>query len=171
MTRKKHPYTIHHTPYSLAGFTLIEVLVAATIISVIVAIGVVSYTSTNRRSRDVKRQADIEQLRQAAEMYRADNGYYPAAGCSSASCSFTNVSNLASELVPTYMPAIPSDPQGVNPYMYRPSKASGAPLRYYRYCLSALVETTPPSPGNTCLTDTDTTLTLPANYNYGVRNP
>src|SRR5689334_21031650 len=90
------------------GFTLLEVLVSATIITVLTVIGVVSYGSVNKRSRDVKRKSDIEQIRSALEMYRSDNGGYPAVNTS----SFGNASALdAGGLVSTYMPSIPADPQ------------------------------------------------------------
>lgn len=59
------------------AFTLIEVLVAVTIVAVLTAIGAVSYSSANRNSRDAKRLADVEDIRTALEMYRADNGHYP----------------------------------------------------------------------------------------------
>jgi len=59
------------------GFTLIEILVVTTIIAILAAIGIVSYSQTNKNARDKKRQADIEQIRSALEMYRADEGVYP----------------------------------------------------------------------------------------------
>jgi len=58
------------------GFTLIEVLVTATIIAVLTAAAAVSYSSVNKRSRDARRKSDIEQLRAALEQSRSDNGYY-----------------------------------------------------------------------------------------------
>ncbi len=63
-----------------SGFTFIEILVVTTIIAVLTAIGMVSYAQTNKNARDKKRQADIEQIRTALEMYRADSptGVYPA---------------------------------------------------------------------------------------------
>jgi general secretion pathway protein G len=59
------------------GFTFIEILVVVTIIGVLASIGIVSYQSVNEKSRDNKRKADIESIRSALEMYRADNGNYP----------------------------------------------------------------------------------------------
>ena len=52
------------------GFTLIELLIAVSIIAILISIGVVSYGSVNKRSRDAKRKGDIEQLRSGLEMYR-----------------------------------------------------------------------------------------------------
>jgi general secretion pathway protein G len=60
------------------GFTFVELLVVITIIGVLASIGVVTYSSANKKSRDGKRMADVEQIRAALEMYRADNDAYPA---------------------------------------------------------------------------------------------
>ncbi len=84
------------------AFTLIEVLVAVTIIAVLTAIGVVSYVSANRNARDSKRLSDVEQIRAALEMYRADQGEYPA--------SITFGGSLVSGSN-TYMSPIPNDPR------------------------------------------------------------
>lgn len=140
------------------GFTLIEVLVAATIIAVLTAIGVVSYGNINKKSRDAKRKSDIEQIRSALEMYRADNGWYPSTG----SGGYWNTSNLSSSLVPSYMPAIPTDPKNVNPSVYRYKATDVSGGKYYGYCLSALLEQT---------VDPDDTCTPYANHNYGVKSP
>lgn len=60
------------------GFTFIELLVVITIIAVIFAVGVVSYTTIARNSRDARRLADLEAIRQALEMCRSIAGAYPA---------------------------------------------------------------------------------------------
>jgi len=59
------------------GFTLIELLVVATIIIVLTTIGLVSYRTVSRNSRNAKRKTDIETVRQAAIMYRSEIGDYP----------------------------------------------------------------------------------------------
>lgn len=61
----------------IQGFTLIEILVAATIIAVLTAIGLVSFSIANRNARDAKRKADLEQVRAALEIFRSDNTSYP----------------------------------------------------------------------------------------------
>lgn len=140
------------------GFTLIEVLVATTIIAVLTVVGIVSYVSVNKRSRDAKRKSDVEQIRSALEMYRADYGYYPNAGTG----VWTDTANLTSTLVTTYLPTIPTDPKSATQtYRYMATNLSGA--NYYGYCLSGLLESENPS--DTCTPDT-TNL-----HNYGVKNP
>ncbi len=140
------------------GFTLIEVLVAATIIGVLAAVAVSSYTSINKRSRDSKRRSDIEQVRSALEMYRSDNGFYPPVDTS----GFGNVSDLTSYLVTSYMPAIPSDPTSTQAYYYYATNPSG--VNYYGYCLCGKLETLVAST-STC------TVALPAACNNGVKSP
>lgn len=139
------------------GFTLIEVLVAVTIIAVLISIGVVSYGSVNRRSRDAKRKGDVEQLRSALEMYRADNGYYPDP---SGSGAWADASGLSATLVSTYLPIIPSDPKLTQTYRYRATNQSGG--QYYGYCIGAVLEAETSVTG-TCIPETD--------YNYGVKSP
>lgn len=141
------------------GFTLLEVLVTTTIIAVLTAIGIVSYSSVNKRSRDVKRKSDLEQIRSALEMYRSDNNEYPNTGAG----SMVNVSNLATPLVSTYIPAIPEDPNPANYYQYQGIATSGV---YSRYCVCALLETIPSGQSeSTC------TVSLPATCNYGLKSP
>lgn len=147
-------------PAGRQGFTLIEILVAATIIAVLSAIGVSSYSSVNRRSRDAKRISDLEQVRSALEMYRTDNGFYPDTGT-----GFKSLSDLESSLVSAYMPSVPVDPKG-DPYWYSPL---GAAAPYYNYCVCAKLEN--PAGSGTCAG-----VTLPGDpddpsCNYGLKSP
>lgn len=65
-------------PAGRQGFTLIEILVAMTIVAVLVSLALVSYQGARKSARDGKRKADLEQVRSALEMCRADTGSYPA---------------------------------------------------------------------------------------------
>lgn len=142
------------------GFTLIEILVAATIIAVLTAVGVTSYTSINKRSRDAKRKSDLEQVRSALEMYRTDNGSYPGT-----SAGFVLLTGLTSDLVSTYMPSIPADPKSTftpsSDYYYSPIGTSP----FYSYCVCAELESEAGS--NNC------GVTNPAvgGCNYYLKNP
>lgn len=75
---------------------------ATTIVAILAAIGVVSYASANRNSRDARRLADVEQIRAALEMYRADQGSYPS------TISFGGSLSLGGNV---YMDPIPQDPK------------------------------------------------------------
>jgi general secretion pathway protein G len=78
------------------GFTLIELLVVIAIVGILLAIGTPSYITTMKQSRDTRRKTDLEQIRQALETYRAENGFYP-----------TDDTLLVSD----YMAALPTDPR------------------------------------------------------------
>ena len=119
---------IHNTS-SQQGFTLIEVLVAATIIAVLTSIGVVSYQAANRRARDAKRKADLEQIRAALEMYRADCDGYPSSV--SFGSSLVGAGVCAGN---TYMQQVPQDPKYSYSYKSLSSNTS--------YVLCAYVENT-----------------------------
>ncbi len=61
------------------GFTLIEVLVVSTIIVVVAAIGLVSYSGAQVGARDAKRKQDLDTVRTTLLLFRSENGYYPIA--------------------------------------------------------------------------------------------
>ncbi len=124
------------------GFTLLELLVTATIIAVLTVIGVVSYSAVNKRSRDVKRKSDLEQIRSALEMFRSDYASYPSVGSGSwNSANGLDTGNNTTGLVNSYLPAIPVDPLGSSQlYYYRAKAQSGS--AYYGYCVCACLEST-----------------------------
>lgn len=142
------------------GFTFIELLVTATIISILAAIGVVSYGRTNINSRDAKRKSDLEQIRAALETYKADNGFYPA----TASPNYTSVASLTMLETGGYIPKLPADPVVGQIYSYNPEAPAAGPAPYYGYCLSAKLEGSNPT-GDPCTEDTANS------HNYAVKNP
>jgi general secretion pathway protein G len=148
------------------GFTLLELLVTVTIIAVLTVIGVVSYSSVNKRSRDVKRKSDLEQIRSALEMYRADNAEYPSKGSGSWTVAHgtTQAPGLEDDLVPAYAPTIPNDPNQDDAYRYIGIQTNNV---YSSYCVCAWLETIGDgTPESTCTTS------LPSQAcNYGLKNP
>ena len=52
------------------GFTIIELLVATSILMVLTAVAIVSFTGSLESSRNQRRRADLEMVRAALEMYR-----------------------------------------------------------------------------------------------------
>jgi len=109
------------------GFTLVEMLVAATIAALLAAVGLVSYRTANRNARDARRKADLEQVRAAMELARIDNGAYP-----SGSNFVSVVGGLVSD---GYLSnANIEDPRNVLPYVYTfkspPGGECGAPKSY-----------------------------------------
>lgn len=106
------------------GFTLIELLVVIAIIALLASIVLISLSNVQTKARDSKRENDMAQVLRAIEIYRSENDTYPPhggtqfGGCTSANC----LSVLTDDLVPNYLPSIPSDP-----------KAGNTPSGY-RYC-------------------------------------
>ena len=60
-----------------SGFSLVELLVAATIIIILASLGLVSYQKANVNARNAKRRSDLETVRQALILYKSENGSYP----------------------------------------------------------------------------------------------
>jgi general secretion pathway protein G len=135
------------------GFTLIELLVSITIILILTSFGVVYYTGAQKKARDSKRQADLEQLRSALEMYRNDEDVYPTASGSVAA-------TLAVLETSEYINDLPTDPKG---YSYHYTSSDG-----YTYYLCAFLET-----GGDGASDCGDDCSAPedADCNYQVNNP
>jgi len=140
------------------GFSLIELLVVITIIGLLASVGLTSYTRAQERARDAKRQSDLISLKNALEIYYAENNVYVDTNNNWGDISVT-LNDPENPLVPTYIRELPSDPGGKG-LTYRYRSASGA----QNYCLEALLETAE-STQSTC------TVGLEGSYNYGVGNP
>lgn len=140
------------------GYTLVELMVAISILALLFAAGVTSYSKASGRSRDAKRKSDIEQLRSALEMYRADNSSYPSTGTVWQDITIA----LDTALVSSYMPSLPIDPQSGISYMYQSPIDVGTTT----YCLTAFMEVTNES--GTC---TGYSVPPDGTTSYGVKNP
>ena len=63
------------------GFTLIELMVTITIITILTGVGVVVYSRAQMRARNGRRKADMSGIQTALELYASENnGNYPAHG-------------------------------------------------------------------------------------------
>lgn len=60
------------------GFTLVELLMVISIIGLLSSIVLASLATARAKARDMVRLSDLKQLQIALEMYRTDNGAYPA---------------------------------------------------------------------------------------------
>lgn len=110
------------------GFTLIEILVVATIISMLSAGAFVSYSVVTKNSRNARRKTDLENIRVALEEYRRTKDIYPT------SLTF-GTGSLTDDLGNTYMSKIPQDPKSPTQVYYYTSTGAD-------YTLASQLETT-----------------------------
>jgi len=108
----------------ISGFSLIELLIAIAIITMLASIVLASYDAARGKAQDVQRITELNQLKNAIELYRIDNGHYPREN-EGANGRIGEGAGLDSLLV-EYMPSIPIDPSG-----------PGNPTYYYYYDGSA----------------------------------
>jgi prepilin-type N-terminal cleavage/methylation domain-containing protein len=107
------------------GFTLLEILLVITAIGILASI-VLLAINPNRQIAQVRntvRQADINTIQKALEQYLINNGRYPSSIritpgyiCNTETEQIGGITNCSGrvdlrELVPTYLAAIPKDPQ------------------------------------------------------------
>ncbi len=92
------------------GYTILEIVIAISLIAIFVALPIVAYNSFMKRSRDAQRKSDVSRIQAALEQYKTDNGIYPSA-----------LSDLVEE---GYLAELPTDPldgqsvPGVNGAIY-----------------------------------------------------
>lgn len=60
--------------FSQAGFTLFELLVSISIIGILLAVAIVSYTTAQQGGRDARRRTDVKTVQNAMEQYYAQSG-------------------------------------------------------------------------------------------------
>lgn len=101
------------------GFTLLEMLLVIAAIGVLAAIVIVAINPNRQLSqaRDAERRAETNSVYKATEQYLIDTGEYPTGLtnsyqeiCAEGALDCTGLIDL-SMLTPTYIAAIPSDPQ------------------------------------------------------------
>jgi general secretion pathway protein G len=60
------------------GFTLVELLVVISLISILAAMGLVQYKNSITRTQEATLKTDLFRMRDAIDQYYADKGKYPA---------------------------------------------------------------------------------------------
>ena len=109
------------------GFTLVELMVAISIIGILSSIVYANFGEARKAARDDIRKTSLKELQLAIEFYKAQNDRYPAAGCGISAGSYAEASasctDYISGLIPDYIPALPRDPNNENTtglgFMYR----------------------------------------------------
>lgn len=136
------------------GFTLIEMLVVIAIISILIGIGINTFTIAQKKARDTRRKADLRSIQTALELYKGDKGRYPnTTNTAGGNCINGGTSANAplpdpypAGLTPNIMTTIPRDPLNVATdtcgsngffYGYRSTDANGT-----NYTLYAKLENT-----------------------------
>lgn len=77
MRKTTNGFTLNLSKRNLGGFTIIELLIVITVIGILAAIGVVSFSSTQAKSRDSQRSSKTTIITDALEKYYNENGEYP----------------------------------------------------------------------------------------------
>lgn len=93
---------------SQGGFTIVELIVAVLILSILTTMGIVIFSNASKNSRDESRFRDLNSYKQALSLYYQQNRYYPSS---------------APDLVPKYLSALKNDPNGQS-YIYQAQPAS-----------------------------------------------
>ena len=108
-----------------SGFTLLELLVVIAIIAILIALGTVSYSTAQKKSRDSKVRSDLKEIQNALETYHSINGSYP-----------TDISDLDDPTNKTYFSSgyRPKDPKTNTNY----SNYSSSDGSTYCLCSNAL---------------------------------
>jgi len=103
------------------GFTLIELIVAISIVGLISSVVISTLDGARAKARDAQRMLGIDELQKALALYYTDNGNYPLvddtlpystwAEIASDDTNWNNdINNLHKKLVPAYIPSLPIDP-------------------------------------------------------------
>jgi general secretion pathway protein G len=94
------------------AFTLVEILLVMTIISILAAIVIPKMVGRSEQARQTAVRADISSIKTALDAFEVDNGYYPK----SLQDLIQQPSNAKNWHGP-YLENFPQDPCG-NPYVY-----------------------------------------------------
>ena len=117
------------------GFTLIELMLAISIVAIISTIGLVTYSKAQLIARDAKRKQDLRSIAIALEIYYQKNKRYPCTvgwqqstnaiwitDITDASCPGT----VATKLAPDFINKMPTDPINDPKYLYQYYSYGGA---------------------------------------------
>lgn len=122
---------------SRSGFTLVELLIAITIIAVLTTMGFNVYTGVQARARDSRRMDDLKKIQLALELYHNEFGYYPPTSSPDQWYNSKPGDFWLPGLTSKYLPKMPADPinKGCSGNNTNPRDDTGAPncLTYAYY--------------------------------------
>ncbi len=116
VNRKFINLTIFMKNHTKRGFTLIEILVVIGIIAVLAAVVLVAINPARQfaQARDSQRSSNVTAILNAIGQYIADNkGNLPSVPAKGAAAIEVG-SSLCNNLIPTYLPSLPTDPRSDN---------------------------------------------------------
>jgi general secretion pathway protein G len=100
------------------GFTLVELIIVISIVALLSTIGITTYSSVQKDARNIRRKADLKELKTALEAYKAKNSDYPTTAnawfgtCATyGSYSDTGAGGYIPNLAPEFIPKLPRDPR------------------------------------------------------------
>lgn len=133
------------------GFSLIELLVVIAIMALIIAVSLPNYISARERARDAKRKEEVQQLKNALQMYYSDFHAYPASSSFACGSGKYNYIQSCGALHNTCCPCSTSIDFGVGTdcatvYMKKFPSEFGSSMYYYQaasgddFCLKVPLE-------------------------------
>ncbi len=103
------------------GLTLIEIIIAIAIVSILATVMALNIGGTLIRSRDAQRKNDLKKIQIALQLYYQDHGVYPST-YNSISGYWQDYSTGSQpwipELISQYIEKLPVDPVSGSVYMY-----------------------------------------------------
>lgn len=154
------------------GFTLIEILIAISIIAIIFGVVISSITAIQKNARDTQRQSDLRSIQSALEHFYADHNYFPQTLPTTALTSDpTLIINTK-----TYLQKIPRDPVDNSAYGYEsvPGNCDNASTnKCIKHCLFTKLENGPTTffPSPPCGTGTLTGAASYTDFNLQLSPP
>ena len=104
------------------GFTLVELLVVISIISILTVISLGSYTSVQIKARDAQRKSDLNAVSKALMLYFSDTGSLPSFSNTPSNGVLTfgdeSIGLRSVDGGTIYMRKTPKDPKNLDEYIY-----------------------------------------------------
>jgi type II secretion system protein G len=136
------------------GFTIVELLIVIVVIGILAVITVVAYNGIQDKAKFSLMQSDLQSIKAALELYKADNDKYPytigQATCTSNWCGWDQRTddNFIIGLVPKYIaktPQLPSANANNDTYLYQSNGTDYQLIRFKGAGLTTAEKTNNPN--------------------------
>lgn len=128
------------------GFTLVEILVAVSIIGIVSAVALTMFSTPQKQARDTERRNDLRQFQLALENWaNQNNGFYPSFTTAAGEPASTLCGYLDPASGPTYLADCsnvvdPRQSMGHDPYRYQTDGTGSGTPTGTKYVLWAKLE-------------------------------